>query len=330
MKNFIRSNRKILALILIYFSIFIAASLLIIIIRIKPSKEVKVPSVTGETFLSVYNQLVRKELKPEIKFYDVMDMDDGIILSQYPPAGAPAKAGSRFRITVSRNNLKVEVPTLTGSELSIAKNKLKNLHVSEKTVSLAIGTVTYIPSKDAAAQVVIMQSPRAGEKVKPDQKVNMLVSLGDSANLDVLPDLKGQSIDLANDFLSSSRVSISQKIVKADKKEQSGIIISQTPAPGTKIDAKTTVTLEVGFYDVTDHFYTGYERIKMSVPKSGDEGLYEAAVMDDITERICFSAVQKGGDEIEFVFFRTGNAKIMLMKDKKEIKKTTVNVDSFE
>ncbi|MBN1501896.1 MAG: PASTA domain-containing protein [Spirochaetes bacterium] len=330
MKNFIRSNRKILALIVLYFSIFIAASLLIIIIRIKPAKEVKVPSVVGENFLNVYNQIVRRELKPEIKFYDVMDIDDGMILSQFPPAGAPAKAGSRLRITVSRNNLKVDMPSLTGSELAIAKNKLKNLHIGEKTVSLGTGTVTYIPSKDVSEQVVIMQNPRAGEKVKPDQKVNLLVSLGDIETLNVMPDLKGQSVDLANDFLNASMISLVQKVIKADRKESGGLVADQSIPAGGKLEKGSTVTLTVSYYELSDHFYSGYEKIVMSVPKGGEEGVYEVAVSDDVTERICFSGKKKGGDEIEFVFFRTGNAKVVLMKDKKEIKKTTVNVDSFE
>ncbi len=41
-------------------------------------------------------------------------------------------------------------PNLTGIELPFAVNKLKNLHSHNRSVSLATGAITYIPSEKTA------------------------------------------------------------------------------------------------------------------------------------------------------------------------------------
>ena len=160
------------------FSVFLTFSTLMLIFLTKESREIKVPDVVGKSFISVYNSMTRKGLQPEIKFYEVHDIENGLILNQYPEAGDIVKADSSITLTVSKSILKVEVPNLVGSDLPMAVNKLKNLHSQGKSVAISSGIITYIPSSEKRDNVVLAQSPAQGVRIMPNQKVNFLVSSG--------------------------------------------------------------------------------------------------------------------------------------------------------
>ena len=300
------------------------------IVRIKPAKQVKVPSVTGKNFISVYNQIVRKELKPELKFYDVKDIDDGVVLSQYPEAGRVVSVGSRLKIVVSRNDLGIEVPSLIGSDLTMAKNKLNNLHIRDKSVSLGIGVITYAPSDSASDEIILKQNPKPGEKVKPDTKVNLLVAVNSEEGNFKMPDLEGQSVDNCYDLLLSKGLSVKQEIVETKNIKMNGIISSQSISKGTQIKDGDQLTITVQYYEMENHFYRGYEKLKFSIPKNEEKAKYEILISDDESDRIRYSQINKAGDEFEIIFLRTGNARVTLLKNKVELKKMTIKVDSFD
>ncbi|HEY1406275.1 MAG TPA: PASTA domain-containing protein, partial [Spirochaetota bacterium] len=104
-RKFVSENRKVFILIFVYFTLFLVVSSIILMILTKPEGEVKVPDVTGKKFTTVYGMLSRKDVKPVIKFYDTFDVEDGVILAQYPEPGAVISEGDRIKLTVSRNNL---------------------------------------------------------------------------------------------------------------------------------------------------------------------------------------------------------------------------------
>ncbi|MCU0822626.1 MAG: PASTA domain-containing protein, partial [Spirochaetes bacterium] len=101
-------------IIFIGLSLYLFISTIVIIFLTKPNKETTVPLVTGKQFISVYNSIVRKGLKPEIKFLDVIDIDNGMILNQYPESGSIVPEGSKLTVTVSRSKAYVSVPNLIG------------------------------------------------------------------------------------------------------------------------------------------------------------------------------------------------------------------------
>ena len=184
-------------------SFYLFVSTITLLLLTKPDREVKVPDVVGKQFVDVCNGLVRKGLKPEVRFQDVYDITSGTILNQYPEGGEIVYEGGALKLLVSRSALYVDVPNLTGIELPFAVNKLRNLHSHNRSVSLAIGATTYIPSDKTAENIVLDQSPKAGEKVTPDRRVNILVSAGKIEGDMLMPDVTGQSIDLCLDLLLS-------------------------------------------------------------------------------------------------------------------------------
>jgi len=328
-KTFCRNNKKIFVLMLVYFTFFLVVSSIMLMVLTKPEGEVKVPDVSGKKFTAVYGSLVRKDLKPVVKFFDAMDIEDGVILRQYPEPGAVVSEGDRIELVVSRNNLEVEVPSLVGKELPIAKNMIKNLHIGERTVSLGMGVVSYIPSSRSADNIILDQSPKPGEKITPETKINILVSSGQAAPDAKMPDLAGQSIDLCFDLLMSKGVFVEQEVVPVQTAGENGRIVAAEPAKDAVLAKGQTVKVKVGYFTKEEHFYNGYEKISYQIDEDEKEGLFEAYVEDYNPKRICYSAQMKPGQTIQFVFQRTGNARVSIMRNKKSIKVMRIDVEDF-
>lgn len=328
-KNFWNTNKQLFLLILLYFFIFMLVATLMLIVLTRPSGKVEVPSLIGKRFVSVYNTLEGKGLRANINFFDVFDVEDGVVLNQYPESGTIVSEGHRLNLVVSKNKTSVEVPSLVGKNLSIAKNKLKNLHIGKKTVSLGVGVISYIPSEKSSGNIILDQNPKPGEKISPDSKVNLLISAGKVETEMKMPYLKGQSIDLSFDLLLAKGVNVIEEIVEVGPK-RSGKIISQKPYAGEIIKKGSTVKLKIGYYPMKERLFSGYEKIMYKIPEDEKKGLYEAYIEDGSSRRIRYSRILKPEANIEFLFFRKGNARVTILCDKKIIKVFGLNVEAFE
>lgn len=304
-------------------------SFIMLIFLTKPENEVEVPSLVGKQYIDVHNSLIRRGLRPIIKFYDVFDIDNGIVLNQFPEAGEIIAEGSNVKLVVSRGSLMIDVPALTGIELPFAINKLKNLHIHDRSVSLSLGVVSYIPSATIGENVIIAHSPGKGEKVTLDRKINILVSAGKKDIETKMPDVTGQSIDLCYSLLLAHGLDVRQEIVKTGNIGESGIVITQSPIKEAAIKKGDAAVLKVQYYPVTEHQYLGYEMIEYTIPSDEPKGLYEAVVEDNKSKRICYSRQMSPGQQISFVFHRTGNSKISILANKNTIKVLTIEVEDF-
>lgn len=311
------------------FSVYLFISTMMLIFLTKSSPEVKIPDVIGKRFVDVSNSLTRKGFRTDLKFVDVYDIADGVILNQYPESGRIALEESKITLTVSRSKFFIDVPNLVGSQLPIAINKLRNLHYQDKSVSINPGVISYIPSDKTASNIVIDQSPKAGTKISPEVKINFLVSSGPTGADKNMPDVTGQSVDLCYDLLLAKGVIVNQEVVKTDDINKSGLINTQSIPAGTLLKDGDTVTLSVNYYTLTEHPFTSYELIEYIIPSDQPQGLYEAYIEDNHSKRIRFSAPSGANQKIRFIFQRVGNAKIYINRDKKNIRVLSINANRF-
>src|SRR4030042_4615455 len=257
---------RIAAIFFIGFSIFLFVSTIILILLTRPEREVVVPDVEGKRFIEVYSGLTRKGMKPEIRFKDIADIDDGVILSKYPKKGKVVPENSTVKLLVSRSRYFIEVPSLVGKELPLALNNLKNIHRHDKTLSLGTGVISFIPSETIADNIVMDQAPRAGAKTTPDLKINLLVSTGRLATDSTMPGIVGQSIELCYDLLRANGLSCKEEIVATDDPKRSGMVIAQTPAAGTYVKREEECTVKVSWCPLDKHPYPAYEKIEYEIP----------------------------------------------------------------
>jgi beta-lactam-binding protein with PASTA domain len=309
------------------FSLFLLISTIVLIFLTKPVREVVVPGVEGRKFVEVYGGLARKGIRPEIKFKDTADLDDGVILKQYPKKGTVIPEGRKLELLVTRSQYRVEVPILIGKELPLALNDLKRIHHFGRSISLGTGVISYIPSDMVADNIVIDQCPLPGEKVAPERKINILVSSGKLAPDSVMPGIVGQSIDLCFDLLRAKGLVVVEEVLTTDDRNASGVIAAQTPKKGEIVQKGEVVRVKVNWYPLDTNPYTAYEKIDYLVPDDAKPGLFEAYIDDGRSKRIRFSQFVKPGRKIVFVFRRVGNAHVSFRCNKKEIDEMDINVD---
>ena len=309
------------------FSLYLFISTMMLVFLTKPSKEVKTPDLVGKKYTDVHNNIVRAGLRPELKFKDVFDLDEGMVLAQHPEPGEIISEGNPVKITLSRSAFYIDTPSVVGMELPMALNKVKSLHYRERSVSIAKGVISYIPSDKNAENIVIGQSPRAGEKITPDRKINLLVSSGKAQPDAIMPDITGQSLELCYDLLMSKGVYIQEDIANTGELAKSGIITAQNPAKGAVLEKGSTVRLNVGHFPLTDKIYIGYETVEYRIPDGEKAGLYEAYIDDNSSRRTRFSANMRPGQIIKFMFQRVGNARVSIVCDKKPVKILSIKVE---
>jgi beta-lactam-binding protein with PASTA domain len=325
--TYFKSVGRIALIFFVGFTFFFFISSIVLLFLTKPDKEVKVPGVVGKQFNEVYNTLMRKGLKPEIKFQDIYEVDNGTILEQNPEAGEIVYEGRRMTLVVSRSKLVLDVPNLVGMELPFALNKLKNLHMHDRTLTIGAGVISYVPSEKNADNIVIDQIPRSGDKIMPDRRINLLVSAGRTEGDMKMPDVTGQSINLCIDLLLSKGLYIDQEVVDTGQPDRSGTIEVQIPAKGAEIIRGDTARLKIAHYKRKEREYNAFERVEFVVPKSAKTGLLEAYVEDNATKRIAFSKPMEAGQKMDFVFFRSGDSRVSIVQDKKVLKVIRIDAD---
>lgn len=319
---------RLVLILFIGLSIYLFISALILIFLTKPDKEIEVPYVTGKRFIDVYNSLIRKGLTPQIELYDVYDIDNGVILNQYPEKGSIVTEGHKIKLTVSRSRIYLPMPNLIGTKLPFALNKLNNITFNDKSYSLDTGIISYIPSK-VPESVIIDHSPEVGEEISPDRKINLLISAGDIANDMAMPRVTRQSIELCYDLLLSKGLHVAEEIIPTDSMSKSGRIESQNPDPGQPVHEGMLVKLKIYYYSQNEKQYSAYERVIYNIPQDEKKGLYEAYIEDNKSKRIRFSRIMNPGWKIDFLFKRRGTARVSIMFEKKVIDVIILKADDF-
>jgi serine/threonine-protein kinase len=135
-------------------------------------------------------------------------------------------------LTVSLG-LSIKVPPVRGLTLDQARERLEraDLLVSTREQS----------SREVAAGRVIRSRPRGGEQAECQSEVRLFVSKG--ANLVTLPDVIGQSQEIAESELARRGFIVDVDTRDADEPE--GTVIVQDPGPGSRLLRGDRVTIVV-------------------------------------------------------------------------------------
>jgi serine/threonine-protein kinase len=136
----------------------------------------------------------------------------------------------------SRFLQEIETPDLIGKSYSEGQAVLQ-----EKGLSLVIEKETF--SNDKPEGTILDQSPKAGEKIRPGEKVKVTISKGNKT-LEV-PDVKGRTVDEARKILTDSGfTNIKIEQIFNDSKP-AGTVLSQEPAPENMVSPASLILLRV-------------------------------------------------------------------------------------
>jgi beta-lactam-binding protein with PASTA domain len=134
------------------------------------NRQVTVPDLRGDTIALATSKLQASRLKVgQTTIRQDSTVDPNLVLSQYPPSDERVKSGTPVDLVVSGATAQVEVPTITGQMLDNALHTLAEHQ-------LVVGDVQRQARAGVVRDTVLQQFPQAGERVKVNGKVDLLVA----------------------------------------------------------------------------------------------------------------------------------------------------------
>jgi serine/threonine-protein kinase len=194
-----------------------------------------VPNVAGMTEADAILELEKTGLDVALPVTRAFspDVAEGLVISSDPPVDAMVAKSSKVVLVVSKGTELVKVPDVTNMKRAQAEKALTdalfNVKVSEDF------------SDTVQKGSVISQRPDAGVSVDAGSTIEIVVSKGPAPV--TVPDVTDMSVEDATDDLE--RLGLKVSVSYVDSMED-GIVINQSPLPGTQVAKGTTVTLTVG------------------------------------------------------------------------------------
>ncbi len=205
-----------------------------------PSEKIEVPSIVGKDIREAVLVLSEQNLGLRVagrKFSSEIPQD--IIISQLPPPQVKVRKDRTIEVVISEGRQVVVIPSLIGKRVREAK-----VDLSRK--GSKINTMSYVYSKAAQGEIVA-QDPPARISSSRKEGLDILVSLGPRSPQFYMPDFRGKKLGGGTDLLEKLPLNIG-KIKEVPFAGEEGIVLSQSPLPGSQIDAEAPVEFTVSAF----------------------------------------------------------------------------------
>jgi beta-lactam-binding protein with PASTA domain len=215
--------------------------------------EVRVPNLVGLSITDAVRKTsgVGLNLGVDNKYYSV-DLPAGRVLSQYPAPGTVVRREWRMRITESLGPQKVTIPDVVGKAE-------RDAAIALKKAGLELDGTSQMPFPYVPVGTVIAQNPQKGAQGVARPSVSLLVSSdsGVVGKTFVMPQLVGMPFATATTLISRAGFKLgpmeddnSAPSDDDDTKPQGppvppGIIMTQTPPAGHRVDGTTYIALTI-------------------------------------------------------------------------------------
>lgn len=201
-----------------------------------PGAYTLLPDVAGRSQADAVAALEEAGLDPAVEREHHDDVPAGEVIGTDPGAEERVRRGASVRVVVSEGVLMIEVPDVVGETREDAERALTD-------AGLPVGEVDEEYSDTVPAGVVLASAPGAGEVVRHDTAVGLVVSAGrEPADL---ADVRGLSRDDAVAALEAEGLVVEVAEAHSDTVAE-GAVIEQDPAAGSaQLYRGDTVTITV-------------------------------------------------------------------------------------
>jgi len=176
------------------------------------------------------------ELKVEDKIYSTQ-YPANAIAQQMPPPGTPLKMGQHVHVLVSLGLPLLTVPNLVGNSVRAAR-------ITAIQRGLTVGDVAVFPWPGDPDQVIAQDPPPAATEVRTPT-VNLLVSGGELPRAFLCPRFIGQPIADVRRAVEKGGFKVGQVAPMAANAGTQGIVLTQSPPPGSKIRQDAVFSFQV-------------------------------------------------------------------------------------
>lgn len=201
---------------------------------------IKVPNVTGKSLEDAEKILKSKNLEyildTSLSGYSEK-IKQGHILKQEPKENSTIKGGGPLRLGLSLGASRITIPDLTKKHYYEAELYLKSQN-------LKLGNVSYIDFKGDES-IILSQFPPPNSMAPPDISIDLLVSKPKNTDSYIMSNFLSSDYE----YVLSELTALGFKVEKPREIKiphyDTGIILSQSPLPGTKITKKTPIIFTI-------------------------------------------------------------------------------------
>lgn len=198
-------------------------------------KMVAMPNLVNKTWEEAMEILEKNNLEWEIVEEISNDVESGFVIRQNIKRGEEIPEGTKVTIVVSIGKDSVPVPDTAGKEEAEAKKILTDAGFMVSTVEEYSTTVK--------AGYVIKQEPEGNRKVDYGATITLTISKGEEQIS--VPSVAGRTKSEAEKILKDAKLAVGNiEMVHSDRYEE-GIVISQSPDNGAKVNAGTKINLVI-------------------------------------------------------------------------------------
>ncbi len=191
--------------VLVLFIIYLLFDKIIMPAYTRHGQVIEVPDLTNllyEDAREVLDRLDLKIVEEAKKFDNNNEFPIGVVMSQNPRPLSSVKKGRRIYVIVSKGEPTVEMPKLLGGSERNAIFQIEQL-------GLAFGEIRYEHSDfNPVKGTVIDQSIPVGREVKLGSVINIVVSLGQSPDRFIVPNVIGRSLKEAKKMIIEAGLSV--------------------------------------------------------------------------------------------------------------------------
>lgn len=196
-----------------------------------------VPEMVGMQLADAADALQKQGLLAKFDRVDSPEPADTVI-SQSLPAGEKVSKGKVIILRVSKGGAIALIPDVRGMKFEEGIRKL-----SES--GFKVSSIMRVVDKTKTAGSIIAQNPEAPQQVAANCMVSLLVSVGSKkdSSFVYVPDLRGQSEELAKQMLEQSGLVFGTSSDTPSASVPVGAVVSTNPRNGAKVPAGSTVNV---------------------------------------------------------------------------------------
>lgn len=285
--------------------VVVLSAVFLLIGNVFSRETVKVPDVTGKTVVEAQQILENAGFSITLKEAYDDKVTPGLVLEQDPAGNEMRKEGSAVYLTVSKGIEMVDVPNLMGKNLADARKMIERKE-------LALGKVETVFREDGSG-LVIEQTPKANEKIRHGEKINLVIS--EKPKEVTIPSVVGKASGEAMTVLEK----LGFKNITAQSvgsKKVAGTVLSITPKEGSKVLNSTDVVLRVsdGVGTASQNKYAEFV-----VPDGAKKQKVKIVVVDDDGEKVVYEGTKREGVRIRQKVEVSGSAVARFYCDNKLI-----------
>lgn len=266
--------------------------------------EIKVPDVTGKSYISAQKTLVDAGFLVENNkiFHDKIAL--GYVISQSPDSGVAVKEGRMVTLLVSLGSHLVEVPDLMKKNRKDAEAALQDAGF--------VAQVDEQFNSQVDAGLVFEQTPVAKEQVAAGSMVSIKVSKGGKPQYETMPDIKGMTLEEAKTQIKAIGLKLGVISKKQSDEYLPWIIISQDVEPFSSIQQGSPVNVVVseGPGPISESAH-----VSIPLPNDGSEHRVKIVVTDSRGTKEEYNQKLQSGEIVEYDVPYVGKGKIQVFVD---------------